>query len=90
MPESVIVISPEQLKHIVREAFREDRQRQAPDALPEVLTREQAGELLQLHPQVVVRYVHEKGLPGAKIGSEWRFRRTALLEWLDNQGQKVA
>ncbi len=85
MPEPVVLVTPEQLKALVREAVREDRECQGHAALPEVLTREQAAELLQLHPQVVVRYVHEKGLPGAKIGPEWRFRRTALLQWLDTQ-----
>jgi hypothetical protein len=30
----------------------------------------------------------EHGLPGRKIGNEWRFRRSELLAWLDTQGEK--
>jgi excisionase family DNA binding protein len=86
MSDEFILLRPDALEAIVRRAVREE---QRIESLPEVLTREQAGELLHLHPQVVVRYVKERGLPGVKLGSEWRFRRSALLAWLDMQERKA-
>lgn len=50
--------------------------------LPEVLTPEQAGELLQYHPKTVMRLAREGRIPGRKVGGQWRFSREALLAWL--------
>jgi len=49
---------------------------------PEVLTPEEAGELLQVEPEVVVVMATAGRLPGRKLGEEWRFSRIALLAWL--------
>jgi excisionase family DNA binding protein len=49
---------------------------------PEVLTPEEAGELLQVEPEVVVVMATAGRLPGRKLGDEWRFSRSALLAWL--------
>jgi excisionase family DNA binding protein len=54
----------------------------APRETPEVLTDEQAAELLQVE-SATVRTLTESGeLPGRKLGEEWRFSRAALLDWL--------
>jgi len=53
----------------------------------EVLTREEAAELLQMHAKQVTLFVKTKGLPGQKMGRGWRFRRSELLAWLARQGQ---
>lgn len=45
-----------------------------------LLTTEQVAELLQVHPKHVYRLL-KRGLPGRKVGGEWRFRRQAVLEW---------
>ncbi len=51
-------------------------------AAPEVLTLEQAAELLQL-PVETVRTSAESGeLPGRPFEGEWRFARAAVLAWL--------
>jgi excisionase family DNA binding protein len=49
---------------------------------PEVLTPAQAAELLQVDEKLVVQLADEGTLPGRKLGSAWRFTRTALLAWL--------
>lgn len=49
---------------------------------PEVLNAEQAAELLQLEPKVVIQLAEAGELPGRKIGREWRFSRAALIAWL--------
>jgi excisionase family DNA binding protein len=49
---------------------------------PEVLTLEQAAELLQVEPAEVAALAEAGDLPGRRIGDAWRFPRAALLEWL--------
>lgn len=65
----------------VREALREILVR----PVTEIMTRYQVAELLQVHPNVVGRYVKTKGLPARKVGNEWRFVRSEVLSWLDAQ-----
>ena len=48
----------------------------------EVLTLAEAATYLRLSEQDVVRLVQSQGLPGRFIGSEWRFLKTALQQWL--------
>jgi excisionase family DNA binding protein len=48
----------------------------------DVLTVEQAAELLQTEPDAVRALAEAGELPGRKIGDEWRFLRRALLAWL--------
>lgn len=53
-----------------------------PYELPEVLTAEQAGQLLQLPEQVVVQLAEAGKLPGRMLGDTWRFSRAGLVAWL--------
>jgi excisionase family DNA binding protein len=48
----------------------------------EVLTPDEAAELLQVDPDVVLGLARAGALPGRELGGEWRFARAALLEWL--------
>jgi excisionase family DNA binding protein len=54
--------------------------RTRPDA--EVLTVEQAAELLQVDADTVRTLAREGTFPGRMVGREWRFARAALLRWL--------
>jgi excisionase family DNA binding protein len=47
-----------------------------------VLTLAEAAAYLRVPEAEVVRMVGPRGLPGRLIGSEWRFSRTALEQWL--------
>lgn len=53
-----------------------------PPELPEVLTIEQAAQLLQLEPAAVLALAEAGDLPGRKLGSAWRFSRAAIVAWL--------
>jgi excisionase family DNA binding protein len=48
----------------------------------EVLTEEQLAELLSLDLEQVRTLAEAGELPGRKIGEQWRFSRTAILDWL--------
>jgi excisionase family DNA binding protein len=54
----------------------------APGSESEVLTVEQAAELLQTDPDAVRELADAGELPGRRIGDEWRFLRRAVLAWL--------
>jgi len=49
---------------------------------PEVLTIDQVAELLETEADTIVALAERGELPGRKIGDEWRFRRSAVLDWL--------
>jgi excisionase family DNA binding protein len=51
-------------------------------AAREVLTAEQAAELLQIDAALLARLADERQLPGRKLAGQWRFSRAALLRWL--------
>jgi excisionase family DNA binding protein len=49
---------------------------------PEVLTPEEAADLLQVDLQLVLDLARSGELPGRELGGHWRFSRSGLLEWL--------
>ena len=53
-----------------------------PDPVADVLTLADAAELLQVAEAEVERLARAGELPGRRIGSEWRFTRQAILDWL--------
>jgi excisionase family DNA binding protein len=53
-----------------------------PAELPEVLTVAQLAELLQVDDKTVLELADAGDLPGRKLGSTWRFSRTAVVAWL--------
>ena len=49
----------------------------------EIMTVEDVAKYLKLKPQTVYKWAQEGQIPGAKLGKEWRFRRSLLDEWID-------
>lgn len=52
------------------------------DALPEVLTAEEAAALLRVKPKAVVQMAVSGDMPARRFGQDWRFNRRAVLAWL--------
>jgi excisionase family DNA binding protein len=52
-----------------------------------LLTDQQAGGLLGLHPKTVQRMARTGKLPAVRVGRYWRFRASALNAWIDLQSQ---
>ena len=48
----------------------------------EVLNLEQAMELFGVSERTMIKLLREERIPARKIGREWRFNRSALLDWL--------
>jgi excisionase family DNA binding protein len=51
----------------------------------EILTLEEVARYLRLKPQTIYKWAQEGRIPAAKLGKEWRFRRSVLDRWLDDQ-----
>jgi len=51
----------------------------------EILTLEEVANYLRLKPQTIYKWAQEKRIPAVKLGKEWRFRRSILDRWLDEQ-----
>ena len=55
------------------------------DMNSEIMTIEEVAAFLRLKPQTIYRWAQEKRIPAAKLGKEWRFRRSVIDRWLDEQ-----
>ena len=60
-----------------------------PNADPEVMTLEEAAELLRVEPKEVRKLAANGEVPGRKVGTEWRFTRAALLNWLSGNDEEA-
>ena len=83
----VVLLTAAELMALIRKAVREEMAAGNVGAA-DVLTRNEAAELLRIHPMMIPRHVKRDGLPGIKVGNEWRFYRADVLEWLESR--KVA
>lgn len=54
----------------------------------EVLNLEEASQLFQVSSKTFLKLLREDNLPARKIGREWRFSRTALLNWIAQGNSK--
>ena len=55
---------------------------------PEVLTLAEAAAYLRVPEAELGRMAGSLGLPGRRIGCEWRFSRAAILDWLGRPSMK--
>ena len=51
----------------------------------EIMTIEEVAHYLRLKPQTIYKWAQERRIPAVKLGKEWRFRRSILDRWLDEQ-----
>jgi excisionase family DNA binding protein len=51
----------------------------------EILTIDEVAEYLRLTPQTIYKWAQERRIPATKLGKEWRFRKSLIDRWLDEQ-----
>lgn len=51
----------------------------------EVMTAKEVGEYLGFSKNWVYRQVEKGELPGARLGGNWRFKRSIIDEWLEDK-----
>jgi excisionase family DNA binding protein len=71
----------EAARSMIDELFDEDDLGEVMSEL-DVLTLEDAAAYLKVEYGQIRRLVKEQGLPGRKIGEDWRFLRGAIADWL--------
>jgi excisionase family DNA binding protein len=48
-----------------------------------IMTLEEVATYLRLKPQTIYLWAQEKKIPAAKLGKEWRFRRSVVDNWFN-------
>ena len=48
----------------------------------DILTLEEVAAYLKLKPQTIYTWAQEKKIPAAKLGKEWRFKKSIIDEWI--------
>ena len=69
--ESAMISRPSNLRH-----------ERGPEPTREILTIEEAAELLGVSLKTFNKVLHSEDVPARKIGREWKFARRALIEWV--------
>ncbi|HYU01785.1 MAG TPA: helix-turn-helix domain-containing protein, partial [Gemmatimonadales bacterium] len=64
---------------------RDGDKRRAPPLDNDILTIEEVAAYLRLTPQTIYKWAQQKRIPAAKLGKEWRFRKSIVDRWLDDQ-----
>jgi excisionase family DNA binding protein len=59
-----------------------------PNEVEEVLTPDEAADLLRSDAATVIAMAEDGKLPARKVGDEWRFTRSALLRWLGGEEEE--
>lgn len=49
-----------------------------------IMTLEEVADYLRLRPQTIYTWAQEKKIPAAKLGKEWRFRKSIIDKWFEN------
>jgi len=47
----------------------------------DIMTLEEVAAYLRLKPQTIYTWAQEKRIPAAKLGKEWRFRKSIIDDW---------
>ena len=48
----------------------------------EIMTIEEAAELLRVSIKTFNKVLHTESIPARKVGREWKFSRQALIQWV--------
>jgi len=56
----------------------------------EVMDIRQAADYLGISPDTLYKYASESFIPAFKLGNRWRFKKSRLDDWMDQQSGVVA
>jgi len=51
------------------------------DSNDKIMTLEVVAEYLRVKPQTIYTWAQEKKIPAAKLGKEWRFKKSMVDKW---------
>jgi excisionase family DNA binding protein len=55
------------------------------DEFSPLVTPEEAGAFLRVHPKTINRLARTKQIPALRIGRQWRYRWADLIDWAAGQ-----
>ena len=55
------------------------------DSFDQLLTSQQVGSILRIHPKVVERMAKRGEIPALKVRKFWRYRASALDGWINSR-----
>lgn len=59
--------------------------------MEEIMTIEEVAKYLKLKPQTIYTWAQNGKIPAAKLGKEWRFKKTVIDKWFNQHiDQKFA
>lgn len=50
--------------------------------MPKLLTTEEVATMLRWTPRYIGRLARERKIPAIKLGREWRYYETEIIEWI--------
>lgn len=50
--------------------------------LPSLMTIDELAKYLRMKKVTIYKHAQEKKLPGFKVGSKWRFKKTTIDKWI--------
>jgi len=60
--------------------------------MDDIMTLEEVAKYLKLKPQTIYAWAQDGKIPAAKLGKEWRFKKTIIDKWfnqhIDNKFSK--
>ena len=66
------------------------RTKPAREEVREVMDIRMASDYLGISPDTLYKYASEGFVPAFKLGNRWRFKRSRLDEWMDQQSSQGA
>ncbi|UYM15194.1 methylation-associated defense system helix-turn-helix domain-containing protein MAD1 [Endozoicomonas euniceicola] len=56
----------------------------------EILTIKQVAEYLKVNERTIYKLASDEKIPAFKVGGSWRFQRSAIEEWIEQQTGRTA
>ena len=55
----------------------------------EIMTMKELADYLKIAEKTAYRFALEKKIPGFKVGNAWRFRKSEINEWIEEQEKEM-
>jgi excisionase family DNA binding protein len=55
----------------------------------EVMNIRQASQYLGVSPDTLYKYVNEQKIPAFKLGNRWRFKKSKIDQWMEEQSAEM-
>ena len=57
---------------------------------PSLMTLDEVAKYLRMKKVTIYKHAQEGKVPGFKVGSKWRFKKTSIDKWIADKEQNVS